>query len=161
MMLPKISFDLGCQNEPDIRCALERDDVLILDLLQTVLESTQEKEGVLQLRGVDAEDFIKLLQSVCVPIVPRPLSVLIIGSRLPTSLAIDLGVLRTECSSNSMWRATFYLRSCSSRVFSNLCGTYFRVEVEASRMYIAVFIAEKRLPSRDFACSTIDKRSRK
>jgi hypothetical protein len=100
MMLPKISFDLECQNEPDIRWALERDDVLILDLLQSVLESPQEKGAVLQLRGVDAEDFIKLLQSVCVPIVPNPPSLLIIASRLLTSLAIDLGVPRTECNLN-------------------------------------------------------------
>jgi len=60
-----VALALACQDNPEIRIALDKDDEDIARLLMTVLASDTDKKAVLQLTGNDAERFLTLTYDVC------------------------------------------------------------------------------------------------
>ena len=60
-----MALALACQDNPEIRIALDKDDEDIARLLRTVLASDTDKKAVLQLTGNDAERFLTVTYDVC------------------------------------------------------------------------------------------------
>ena len=60
-----MALALACQDDPEIRTALDKDDEDVARLLMTVLASDTDKKAVLQLTGNDAERFLTVTYDVC------------------------------------------------------------------------------------------------
>jgi hypothetical protein len=59
-----MALELKCQDDPDFRRALDKDDKELNKLLRNTLNSDDERKAVLQLNRDDGERFLALAYSV-------------------------------------------------------------------------------------------------
>lgn len=61
-----MASQLTCQNDLDFLKALDNDEINLKQLLSNTLNSDNDKEAVLELKGDDAERFLTLTFHVCI-----------------------------------------------------------------------------------------------
>jgi hypothetical protein len=61
-----MASQLMCQNDLDFLKALDNDEINLKQLLSNMLNSDNDREAVLELKGDDAECFLTLTFHVCI-----------------------------------------------------------------------------------------------
>lgn len=64
LILPQLSSELGFNNDPDFRNALQTDEKRIATLLVSIFDSEPDEETALRLDGDSAQYFLDVVQEV-------------------------------------------------------------------------------------------------